>query len=167
MWSAVVRFLRPAHGRTAAPTDSAAAGSQPGARTPLFLRRNRGQLLSLADYGTGKSLTPSVSNALALQHVYGLESIYRYGPETTTERVEFGRGQGKEIKAGVPGDGLPFITERESNSEKARYRLLNQFSTRSNGREGIRRALVGRRTDIDLTNEGKNTLSVFRHLIEP
>jgi hypothetical protein len=101
------------------------------------------------------------------QLIYALEHIFRHGPATKKELIEFGQGKGKSIPAGVPAEGLPFISEYKADSDRARYRLLDTHvldPLRNKGFIELRE--VGRRTDIELTEEGENTLSAFRHLIE-
>lgn len=101
------------------------------------------------------------------QLIYVMEYIYRYGPATKKELIEFGRGNGESIPAGAPPEGLPFITDHETDSDRARYRLLETHVLGPLAEKGfIETKDVGRRTDTDLTEEGENTLSAFRHLIE-
>jgi hypothetical protein len=101
------------------------------------------------------------------QHIYVLEYIYRHGPITKIDLIRFGQGEGKEIPSGAPSDGLPFITDFQSDSKKGRYNLLETHILKPLREKGfIEFTEVGRRTDIELTEEGENTLSAFRHLIE-
>ena len=96
-----------------------------------------------------------------------MKYIYRNGPVTKKELIEFGQGSGKPIQAGTPPERLPFITDHEADSDRARYRLLETHILEPLTEKGfIQTKEVGRRTDIDLTEEGENTLSAFRHLIE-
>lgn len=101
------------------------------------------------------------------QLIYVMEYIYRNGPVTKKELIEFGQGNGNSIPAGTPAEGLPFITDYEADSDRARYRLLETHVLGPLTEKGfIHTKEVGRRTDVDLTEEGENTLSAFRHLIE-
>ena len=101
------------------------------------------------------------------QHIYVLEYIYRHGPVTKIDLIHFGQGEGKEILADMPSDGLPFITDFEADSKKGHYNLLETHILKPlREKKFIVFTEVGRRTDIDLTDEGENTLSAFRHLIE-
>jgi len=101
------------------------------------------------------------------QHIYVLEYIYRHGPVTKIDLIQFGQGEGEEIPSGSPSDGLPFITDFQADSKKGRYNLLENHILKPLREKGfIEFREVGRRTDIDLTDDGENTLSAFRHLIE-
>jgi predicted transcriptional regulator len=101
------------------------------------------------------------------QLVYVMEYIYRNGPVTKKELIEYGQGNGKSIPAGTPPEGLPFIADYEANSDRARYRVLETHVLEPLTDRGfIETKETGRRIDIDLTEEGENTLSAFRHVIE-
>lgn len=101
------------------------------------------------------------------QQIYVLEYIYRHGPVTKVELIEFGQGQGKDLPVGAPEQGLPFITDYDAGSRKGRYNLLeNHILDQLREKRFIELTEVGRRTDIRLTENGENTLTAFRHLIE-
>jgi hypothetical protein len=114
-----------------------------------------------------KELPAYPIDAPETQLIYVMEYIYRNGPVTKKELIEFGQGSGKPIQAGTPPEGLSFITDHEADSDRARYRLLETHVLEPlTEKRFIQTKEVGRRTDIDLTEEGENTLSAFRHLIE-
>jgi hypothetical protein len=114
-----------------------------------------------------KELPAYPIDAPETQLIYVMEYIYRNGPVTKKELIEFGQGNGKSIPAGTSAEGLPFITDHEADSDRARYRLLETHVLEPLDEKGfIQSKEVGRRTDVDLTEEGENTLSAFRHLIE-
>jgi hypothetical protein len=114
-----------------------------------------------------KELPAYPIDAPETQLIYVMEYIYRNGPVTKKELIEFGQGNGKSIPAGTPAEGLAFITDHEADSDRARYRLLETHVLEPLAEKGfIQTKEVGRRTDVDLTQEGENTLSAFRHLIE-
>ncbi|ELY75819.1 hypothetical protein C486_18774 [Natrinema gari JCM 14663] len=114
-----------------------------------------------------KELPAYPIDAPETQLIYIMEYIYRNGPVTKKELIEFGQGNGKPIQAETPPEGLPFITDYEADSDRARYRLLETHVLEPLTEKGfIQTKEVGRRTDVDLTEEGENTLSAFRHLIE-
>jgi hypothetical protein len=114
-----------------------------------------------------KELPAYPIDAPETQLIYVMEYIYRNGPVTKKELIEFGQGNGKPIQAGTPPEGLPFITDHEADSDRARYRLLETHILEPLNEKGfIETKKIGRRTDVDLTEEGENTLSAFRHLIE-
>lgn len=101
------------------------------------------------------------------QLIYIMEYIYRHGPVTKKELIEFGQGNGKSIPAGTPPEGLPFISDHEADSDRARYRLLEtHILAPLSAKVFIETNDVGRRTEVDLTEDGENTLSAFRHHIE-
>jgi hypothetical protein len=101
------------------------------------------------------------------QFIYVMEYIYREGPVTKKDLIEFGQGNRSSKTIELPSQSLPFITEHEADSDRARYRLLETHVLNSLTEKGfIETREVGRRTDIDLTDDGENTLAAFRHLIE-
>ena len=101
------------------------------------------------------------------QLIYVMEYIFRHGPVTKKELIDFGRGDGKPLPGADVVAGLPFIAEYEADSDRARYRLLDTHILDPLENKGfIELRAVGRRTDIDITEDGENTLSAFRHIIE-
>ena len=101
------------------------------------------------------------------QLIYVMEYIYREGPVTKKDLIEFGQGNRSSNAVKPPSEGLPFIKEYEPDSDRARYRLLENHVLKPLAEtDFIETRDVGRRTDVDLTEDGENTLSAFRHLIE-
>lgn len=101
------------------------------------------------------------------QHVYILEYLFRHGPASKRELIEFSRGEGKELKTGNPDGKLPFLADSEGDSRKSWYRLLDNRILDPLQEKGlIQLEEVGRRIDVDLTQDGKNTVTAFQHIIE-
>jgi len=101
------------------------------------------------------------------QHVYILEYLFREGPASKKELVEFSRGLKDDLPSGNPDGELPFIAKSEANTRKSWYRLLDSRILELLKEKGfVETEEVGRRTDVSLTQEGENTVTAFRHLIE-
>lgn len=114
-----------------------------------------------------KQLPAYPIDAPETQLIYVMEYIYRHGPVTKKDLIEFGQGDGESIPAGTPTEGLPFITDHEADSDRARYRVLETHILEPLTEKGfIKIREVGRRKEVDLTEDGENTLSAFRHIIE-
>lgn len=114
-----------------------------------------------------KQLPAYPIDAPETQLIYVMEYIYREGPVTKKDLIEFAQGNRTSKAVEPPSEGLPFIIEHDVDSDRARYRLLETHVLNPLTEKGfIETREVGRRTDVDLTEEGENTLSAFRHLIE-
>jgi len=117
-----------------------------------------------------QELTEYPIDAPSEQEIWILE--YLKVNEDTAKRVkkadliELGKAN-KKVRDGYgPDDPLPFIAEYSDN-ETAQYRVLNERIITPLLEKGwIETDDRGNRTYVEITEEGKNTLRAFRHLIE-
>lgn len=101
------------------------------------------------------------------QEVWVMEYLSQNSSVSKTALIDFGRGD-RDIGVGYGPDGrLPFMEETYTDSAPANHNRLNHRIIEPLTERGwIETEKRGENTYLELTDDGKNTLRAFRHLID-